>query len=295
MATTSVTISATCLNGKPLEALERLIAQRQREMGETTSEAVIATAINALTSIRAATKVVDVKKASGFVNVAPYPALVPSVMTLKVASGKGKGKKKGEGKDEDILRVPCLRYGPKGHHADVKFHNLAPKGTPLKGYKCFIVQDRRGDSVNANARRYYVIALSEEQARAHAAAFRAKRIERFKGMAKWTLGQAQSQVSQKGVAAEPVTAAAKQIGLKELQVAVYEHGWGKGSVTVSVADTLRDAALALKGGPAEIDNALMRAANRTAGIINAHYKMLHPFDSESAIPTPFPEIAHRKH
>ena len=278
--TTSVTMTATCLNGKPLEALERLIAQRQREMGETTSEAVIATAINMLSSIRAVTKVVDVKKASGFVNVAPYPALVPSVRFL----GKGK----------DAKRVPCLRYGSRGHHADVTFYNLAPKGTSFKDYKCFLVQDRRGEDVKANASRYFLIATSEEQARTFAANRRAKRIERFKGMAKWTIGQAQSQISQKGVAGETVTAAAKQIGIKELQVAVYEHGWGKGAVTVTVADNLKYAALALKGGPAEIDNALMRAANRTVGIINAHHEKFHPFDSESPIPTPFPEVARKR-
>ena len=280
MSATSVTISATCLNGKPLEALERLIAQRQREMGETTSESVIATAINALTSIRAATKVVDVKKASGFVNVAAYPALVPSVRTL----GRGK----------DATRVPCLRHGPRGHHADVTFHNLAPKGSSFRNYKVFLVQDRRGADVKAKVVRYYVIAASEAQARAHAAEVRAKRIERYKGMAKWTIGQAQSQVSQKGVAGETVKAAAKQVGLKELQVAVYEHGWGTGSVEVSVADNLRYAALALKGGPAELNTALMRAANRTAGIINAHIKKF-GFNDEAPVPTPFPEIAGRKH
>ena len=273
-------MTATCLNGKPLEALERLVAQRQREMGETTSEAVIATAINALSSIRAATKVVDVKKASGFVNVAAYPALVPSVRTI----GKGK----------DAKRIPCLRYGEKGHHADVTFYNLIKDGKFYRLGKCYVVQDRRGDSVKANASRYYLIAMSEDQARAYASKRRAKRIERFKGMAKWTLGQAQSQISQKGVAGEAVTAAAKQIGVKELQVAVYEYGWGKGKVNVSVSDTLRYAALALKGGPGEVTTALMRAANRTAGILNAHYKMLHPFEDERAIPTPFPEVARKR-
>lgn len=278
--TTSVTMTATCLNGKPLEALERLIAQRQREMGETTSEAVIATAINALSSIRAATKVVDVKKASGFVTVT-LTAFVPGFKTL----GKGSAAK----------RVLCLRYAQHGSVVEnVRFRSLAPKNAPLKDYKVFIVQDRRGDDKKATSSRYYLIAASEEQARAYASERRAKRIERFKGMAKWTLGQAQSQIAQKGVAGETVTAAAKQIGLKELQVAVYEHGWGKGAVNVTVADNLKYAALALKGGPAEIDNALMRAANRTAGIINAHMKKFRPFDSEAPIPTPFPEVA-RKH
>lgn len=273
-------MTATCLNGKPLEALERLIAQRQRELGETTSEAVIATAINALSSIRAITKVVNVKKASGFVTVAPYPGLIPSVRTL----GKGK----------DAMRIPCLRYGPRGHHADVRVYSAVPKSFPMKRCKCFAVEDRRGDSDKASVSHYYVIARSEKEARTYAEARRARRIARHKGLAKWTIGQAQSQVSQKGAIGESVAAAVKQIGIRELQVAVHERGWGEGNVSVSVADNLKYAALALKGGPGEVNTALMRAANRTAGIINAHYKMLHPFEDERAIPTPFPEVARKR-
>ena len=281
MSATSVTMTATCLDGKPLEALERLIAQRQRELGETTSEAVIATAINALSSIRAITKVVNVKKASGFVTVAPYPGLIPSVRTL----GKGK----------DAKRIPCLRYGPRGHHADVTYYNIAPKNFPMKDCKCFIVQDRKSaDMRNQNTSRFFIIARNLDEAKAYAGKRRIRRIERHAGLAKWTIGQAQSQVSQKGAIGESVAAAVKQIGIRELQVAVYERGWGEGNVSVSVADNLKYAALALKGGPGEVNTALMRAANRTAGIINAHYKMLHPFEDERAIPTPFPEVPRRK-
>ena len=279
MSATSVTMTATCLNGKPLEALERLIAQRQREMGETTSEAVIATAINALSSIRAATRVVDVKKASGFVAVT-LTAFVPSFKTL----GSGKAAK----------HVLCIRYAQKGAVVEnIRLKSLAPRSAPIKDYKVFLVEDRCGADDKAKVSSYYLIALSEKQARQYATDRRAKRIERYAGMGKWTIGQAQSQVSQKGVAVENVSAIAQQIGVKELQVAVYEHGWGAGAVNVTVADTLRYAALALKGGPGDVDTALMRAANRTAGIINAHIKKF-SFDTEALIPTPFPEVAGRK-
>ena len=278
MATTSVTMTATCLNGKPLEALERLIDLRQGWLRETTSEAVIATAINVLSSIRAITKVADEKKALDSVSVTPFPSLVPSFRSVSKA--------------RNAKRVLCLRYGPHGHHAHVTFRNLAPPGASLMHYKVYVANDLRGNDAITYKREYYIIAASEEQARAYAAELRAKRIKRFKGMAKWTIGQAQSQVSQKGVAAEPVTSAARQIGIKELQVAVYEHGWGEGSVSVSVADTLRYAALALKGGPGEMNTALMRAANRTAGILNHSWQQ--KLFSYAPIPTPFPEVAGRK-
>lgn len=280
MATTSVTISATCLNGKPLEALERLIAQRQREMGETTSEAVIATAINALSSIRAATKVADPKKDSGFVTVIADPSLVVSFRTL------GKGGK----------RVLCLRRPGEKHHAKVKWANAA--GEPHPGFhkvtQVYFVRDRYSDRVETKTeKQYYIIAHNQKEAMEYAVARRARRIKNLCGLAKWTIGVAQARIHD-NFANIPVSPTVQKIGRTAQYVIVDESGFSSGKVYVEVNDKLKYAALALKGGPGEVTNALMRAANRTAGIINAHMRSL-GFDDDRKIPTPFPEISNRKH
>ncbi|MBQ6924844.1 MAG: hypothetical protein IJQ73_09395 [Kiritimatiellae bacterium] len=277
MATTSVTMTATCLNGKPLEALERLIAQRQREMGETTSEAAIATAINVLTSIRAATKVADPKKDSGFVTVIADPSLVVSFRPI--------GKR----------HVLCLRRPGEKHHAKVKWANAA--GAPHAGFhrvtQVYFVRDRYSDRVETKTeKQYYIIAHNQKEAMEYAVARRARRIKNLCGLAKWTIGVAQARIHD-NFANIPVSPVVQRIGQTAQYVIVDESGFSNGKVYVEVNDMLKYAALALKGGPGAVDTALMRAANRTAGIINAHLRSL-GFDDDRKIPTPFPEIKRRK-
>ena len=276
MATTSVTMTATCLNGKPLEALERLIAQRQREMGETTSQAVIATAINILSSIRAATKVADPKKDSGFVTVAAYPSLVQSWRT--------------EGKHHRL----CLRPAGGGAHVDVSFINAAGP-VNARGYHplVFLAQDRGASSIYGMSRRYFILANNLEAAKKFAFERHSRRVQRYAGLAKAVIGKIQSDVWQQAVSGPSISS----IAAKTVQVAarsiVQEHGYSSGNVYVEIDDRLKYAMLALKNGQADFEQALMRAANRTAGILNHSWQQ--KLFSYAPIPTPFPEVAGRKH
>jgi len=280
--TTACTISAQTVEGKTLDVLGNLIAKRQQWMRETTAQAVIATAINILSSLRAVTKVADPKKASGFVSVAQYPGLVVS---FRRVGGRN---------------VLCLRppgRGPNGrplpHMDGFPFVNAA--GQPTRGWNVsvFVAQDRRSaDMHNQNGQRYYIIARNLAEAKEFASARRAKRIERYSGMARWTIGQAQSQVAQRTVESLKVAPPAAATGLAALTVSVSESGWSSGNVSVSVSDDLRYAQLALKNGPSDFQLALQKAANRTVGILN-HSAERAIFSFEQ-IPTPFPEVANRK-
>ena len=278
--TTSVTIDCATANGKTLAALEGMIAARTQWLSETTAQAVTATAINVLSSIRAVTKVADPKKDTGMVNVAPYPGLRVSFRRV--------------GRQKNVL---CLR--PPGRdsngnhfpHAAVSFANAA--GQPTKGFTSyahvFLAQDRRSDSTKGTAKRYYIIARNLDDAKVYAENRRKRRVERYAGMAKWTIGQAQSQVSQRGVAAERVTGYAKTVGLRNLHTQVNSSGFSRGEVSIFVHDALKYALLALKGGPNDFQLAMQRAANRTAGII--HHTSARALISADPPPTPFPELS----
>ena len=199
-------------------------------------------------------------------------------------------------------RFLCLR--PPGkvtkedrkNHVQVSFINAA--GKPYKGWlntvKVFIAQDRRSGSTQGTSKRYYIIARNLDEAKAKAGSRRIKRIERYAGMAKWLIGKAQAKVSDSGALdAQTPSAVAQRVGNSALTVVTNEVGYGKGSVSVSVDDALKYAQLALKNGPSDFDLALQKAANRTAGIINAHLAKF-AFLHGDPVTTPFPEVKGRR-
>lgn len=278
MAATNITIEASSVNGKPLEEIQRLIALRQRALRETTGQAVIATAINILTSVRASTKVVDPQKASGFVTVAVSP--------FYDAGFKGvKGKQNG---------VRCLRAKGGGAHADgVKFVNLAGPYKRGETVKAYLVTDRTGTSTGATEQRYHIIANTLDEAQAEAAKRRLKRIERYAGMAKWLIGQAQSYISSgSSSAAAKLSLAGQKAALSALKVAVNDTGISNGSCSVEFQDNLNYAALALKNGMKDFEDAIKKAANKTAGIIQREIAELR-FDELPRVDSPFPEVQRR--
>lgn len=278
MATTSVTISAEC-NGKPLSVLGNLIAIRQRAMRETTAQSVTATAINILSSARAATIVAKASSAkSGFVSSKASGV----VAGFKTAPGTRKGRRviRAEGGHEmtGVATVNLAGNYVKGESVGVyvvvfKYHKFR----------------RKGESYD----RFYVLAKNEKDARNWAEKKLAKYIRMYSGTAKWVLGQAMSRVSNKGYASsEQIEKAAQRVGLGALSVVVVADGYNSGEYRVTVADDLRYAKLALRGGPSAMDAIMMKAANRTAGIINRQIRELR-FDGE-LMQTPFPELKGEK-
>ena len=61
--------------------------------------------------------------------------------------------------------------------------------------------------------------------------------------------------------------------------------------SLEASDLLQYAKLALKGGDAAVSQAMMKASNKVASVINQKCKNLLSFDK---IDTPFPEVRSRK-
>lgn len=265
----SAHITATFGDKKPLEVLENLIRQREKAMRfETTENAVKATAITILTSIRARTKVVNPDKASGF-GVAVMPA--PGV----VAGFKGS-------KGRRVVRA----IG--GHEMEAsKIVNLAGQYQRGESVLCFVVifkSPKMAEFFKGGYERVYVIARSAADVRTWAKTKLKKYIERYKGMAKWTLGQAQSQIARANVG--KISDVAEKTALKNLLVQVAGSGYSSGSFSILVEDKLQYAIVALRGGESDLDLALKKAANSTAAKIRNAYTL--GFDEN--VPTPFPEV-----
>lgn len=271
--TTEVTIDAT-YGGKPLEVLADLVAKREKYLKhETTENAMRATAINILSSIKARTKVADPKKAGEFgVGVMPAPGVVAG---FKGISGTTKAKR--------VVR----EIG--GHEmSGSKIVNLAGKYTKGESVLCFVVifkSPKVAERFKGGYERVYVVARSAADVRSWASKKLSNYVKRYKGMAKWVIGQAQSQIHNTRI--EDVDASARKTGLENLIVNVGGDGFSSGTFSIFVSDRLNYATLALRNGAADVELAYKKAANRTAAIIRniAGYRLDEP------IPTPFPEVS----
>lgn len=276
MATTSVTIEADA-NGKPLEVLSDLIEKRRAAMNETTAQAVTATAINILKSTRAATPVASTANArSGFI-VEARTSLVPG---FKSAPGAKSGRR--------VVRAEG------GHEiTSLKTINLAgqyTKGESVLAFICvFKYRQIRLGGDTEKYDRFYVIAKSKAEVEKWAKRKIEYFINLYKGQAKWVLGQAMSRVSQQGyMSEEQLSKLARRVGEGALSVKVANRGYNSGEYHIEVVDSLKYAKAALVGGPGVFDQILMKAANKTAGIINHQISEL-KFDGKP-VETPFPEL-----
>lgn len=276
MATTSVQISAD-YNGKTLDVLQELIAKRNAALRETTAASVVATAINILRSLRTDTRVADPKRAGDFLTV---------VESANYDAGWY---------SDGTSRHRCVRS--KGVHGPVVmrsgFVNIAGRHVPGETPHVYVVVDMAGSQVGKNMqRRYFVIAKNLKDAKDYAVKRKRRRLEKFRGMARWTLGRAMYNVSAaNGGGLEAVQDSARRVGMANLDVSVDESGWSSGSVTVKVDDRLNYASRALKGGEASFDLAVKKAANKTAGLIHLAYAD-RKFDED--VTTPFPEVQRKR-
>ena len=271
--TTSVQMKAT-YNGRPLDVLSSLIKEREEYLKDTTRDAVIATAINVLGSIRARTKVADPNRSDFGSFVDPAPGVVA-----------GFKRERGTRHDRRVVRA----IG--GHEMQgAKVVNLAGKYTKGEQILCFVVLFKSpsvAKFLKGGHERVYVIAKDAKTVKNWANKRVAKHIKRYRGMAKWAIGQAQREVhSSVNTESDNISAGARRVALKNLIVKSTSSGWNSGSFSVYIHDKLDYAALALKGGPADVQFALMKAANRTVGIINKVAKL----DFDEKLPTPFPEV-----
>lgn len=267
-----VTVAATWAGGRPLAELARLVQRRQLWLGESARDAVIATAIDALVSLRSLTRVAKPGRVRK-----PRVTLTPLVPSF-VSEKKRKNPRR-------VLRVAGKAGGKNraakyGGAERVKW--LTPESVKASDLRVFLV-----GTEHTAVKPYLVVAESADIAAAFERRAAGHRARRFGKLAKWAFGVAMRALSTRNVSddvnAETAAAASR---LSEVR----RHSDGSGGYAVRVTDALAYAADALRGGSGVVDLALMRAANKIAG------RLAHRFGGAlgSDFSTPFPEVKRRR-
>lgn len=261
-----VTIT-TDVDGHALDELARLITQRSKWLGESARDAVRATAVTFLQSLRALTKVA--KRTGEKIEVVASSLLVPS---FRRWGGKVR---------------PCLRAGRNGNTytpakgVRVIYADGLVNFAAQKVYTCDIV---RGEGDRRRTYRYVVVAASKANATRAVRAANARRIASWRGLARAAVSALMRRAG--GSSTTP-----GRIGAKASENArVTERGAGN-TFGVTILDNLDYAECAVKGGASGISLALERACNKSASNLNRRCADILGW---SPLSTPFPEVRQRK-
>lgn len=257
--------------GEPYTALDKVIRLRREKLHETAEDAVVATMITVLRSIRAAT-------------------MVAKPMRFKAQFGTTSNWFAGwatiGGKRRQVVRLGDP-HGPRLTGA-----NVVPLLAPgEKDGMVFVVSDAPPNMPKTQHDNYVVIAKDQGTALKYAKMRHAKRVKRYMGLARWTVAQAQGMVSTRtspaGLGFAP-SGKVMTVAIKSLRKRVTRTA---SAYAIDVADTLRYAVAAIEGGQAGIEMAMRRAANSTTGMIRKRWGAEHPFHDLRDLETPFPEIS----
>ena len=266
--TNACTISCKTASGKSLEELSKLIALRTERMKELTKDAVIATAIDVLVSLRA-----DTRDARSGDRVNPPRRLTPR-RDLFVSFRGGKA------------HIPCLRtgsrHGPEFHHAGSFY--IADKGCKLFDLLVFQVVP-----YHERIKPYFVAAHSASEVLKFEGAMIRRRVDRKGGLARSALGVAMAKLSTRN-SADDVSARIRALSSNLSQVSVTGGGGfgASGDFGLCYQSELDYGIPALKSGDGGVDLAMQKAANKIAGMLtHAAHKA---GDFEHDVETPFPEV-----
>ena len=261
--------------GKPLTVLADLIEKRKRIMGEDAQDAVVATSIDVVRSLRGLTRKAPVKanEHSFRVELTPY-----------VASWERHG--------SSYRRV--VRMGAGGSKVAIYPVNNAGqhyvKGERVQVWKITPVHAERWTwQKNRNKGCWYVFAQSEGVARRFAIEHVSRLLRKESGMGKTALGFAMARLSTRSAPVDAKGPKAQQIAAASIHITSSGSG---GMFTLTVCDNLEYAKHALKGGDSAISLAMMKASNKIAGRL-AQWEKKHFFEGERTT-TPFPEIKTRR-
>ncbi len=254
-------IRCSYANGQTLDALGELIEARRRVLGEATEDAVIAVGIDALNSLRAATR--SAEKAKKF-------------KTTIEATGWYGGFSKTTNK-------PCFRQAPLPMAARVDVGNARVKWL-TKGVRD--MKRRRVFKVtpeHESVRPYYVVAESAKIAQEFEKRAASHRVAQYGALAKNALGVAMAKISTRNT---PLKGGAESRAKASKLAQVVR---GDGYLTIS--DKIDFSVAALRGGRNTVNLSLQKAANKVAGYLarNCVRRGL-----RETIATPFPEVRGRK-
>lgn len=259
--------------GRPMEELTKLIQKRVHTLREDARDAVVATAIDVVKSLRALTRKAPTKanEKSFTVEQMPYVASWERVgkSFRRVARVSGTGSK-----------APIFPVNNAGAHY--------VKGERVHVYR---ITPRHGSRMtwekNRNKGCWYVFAQSESVARRFAIQHVTRVMAKASGLARTAMGYAMAHLSTKSAPIVVKDSKARKGAAASWRVVERNLPGGYG---LTVEDNLDYAADALEGGKSAISVAMMKAANKIAGRI-AQYEKAHFFDERTA--TPFPEIRQR--
>lgn len=263
--TDTCVIRCQTASGKSLDELTKLIALRVERLKELSKDAVIATAIDVLVSLRADTLVAEPGK-----SVDPPRRITPRNDLFLSYRNK----------------TPCLRVGSR--HGPVyggyDWIYFATKGAKASDLKIFYIVPR-----HENAESYFVAARDVSEALRYEGEKITGRVRSRGGLAQTALGIAMAKISTKN---NPTAKPTMQLMANKLShVTITGDGFGEGSFGLSYSSELDYGIAALKSGDAGMDGAMQRAANKIAGQIThaAHQAG----DFEHDIKTPFPDVRRR--
>lgn len=252
-------VEVTCADNKPLAALSRLIEERSRWLNETAEQSCAACMIDVLVSLRALTTTAKPNKKEIAVSETP---LKPSLTSV------------GSKSYQFCLRIGKARYTPQSNE------RIARTVQDFKGCNVYKWHDIKNRS-------WLIVAKNKNDAISWAYDKIKKRANRFKGLARIALSllmkQSGSKTSQSISNADAATKAQSLTN-------VIKTGNGS-SYSIQANDLLDYAKIALKGGDSAINQALGKASNKIASVINQKCKNLLLFDP---IETPFPELRSHK-
>lgn len=277
MSKTAVKIVATYADGKTLDEFQKVLEKRQHYLGETAFQSIHAMAIEALKSIRGLTRVA---KPSGIkVTVTQRTDLKFSY--YHVSASQTGSKSAGR---------MCIRSAAGMRFEDNSIGKFV--FADLKGVKLAAVQVYQFKDEGANNKIYIIAATSQAKAKKVAQNIVARRVLKYSGLAKRAVSALMVKANNKGPSdsvSPRVYAKANEVTTVKSQIAGNSDGSGVYSLTC--VDDLRYATRALKGGPAAVDLALRKAANKSVGLISHKCKdLLLPGE----LKTPFPEITKKK-
>lgn len=260
-------VTITYGDSKPLSELERLIDLRVRRLGEAASDSAVATAIDVMRSLRALTRrAKESRKPNATVELRSQ--YIPSIHI------------------DGNRKIPCLRT-PGGERVKpgmpVVWDAAFTRGYPVTALHVYYVSPEL-----PRLRPYLCVAPSAEIALQKETARARGRIKSRGGLARNIYSLAMGSISTRGNAmegaADAQSLAQKYLGIKQ--------GKSGDAYSLEIHDRLNYAILALKGGKAAVDTALMRAANKINGMIKQ--KLALRGDLAQDLDTPFPDVKRRQ-
>lgn len=290
-----ITIDISGARGETVAALQDLIEKRAQILYEKWPvDAVIATVITALKSLRAYTRANKTKKMR--VNLQRRPKLS---VTVEPTSYTVSMRRVGSGRDS----VYVIR-NPAGHVVDEirPWWQVPPMPQfrlKAKVFRVTLSEDRL-EAWPHQKKVSYLVASDIQSAIGILERRFSKVVRKSSGLAKSALGRAMAQVSDRPAKLEVTNPKAISLLNRVVQVRketrLVADAFGVSECFIDVEDSLRYAVAALEGGEGVINASLMRAANSIAGYLDHSLDdwkrgLLQRHYGYSKVERPFPESA----